>query len=258
MPQNSVAVITGASGGLGREFVKLLKEEQSISEIWAVARAQNKLNQLIKDFGDKIKVFPHDLSKQEELFKFSSELEKARPCISYLINCAGYAKFCSYKDLNFADSLNMIALNAGGVTAMCLICLPYMPRGSHIINISSQSSFQPLPYLNLYAATKAYIKNYSRALHMELKARGISVTAVCPGWMDTELYDRAKIGSETTIEHYTGMVKPGKVARKALRDANRGSDLSVYSLYVKLSHLAAKLLPHKLVMKVWLWQQKMQ
>ena len=70
---------------------------------------------------------------------------------------------------------------------MCKVCRPFLQEGSKIINVASSSAFLPLPYLNIYAASKSFARNYSRALNVELKGTGITATAVCPGWVDTPL-----------------------------------------------------------------------
>lgn len=150
----------------------------------------------------------------------------------------------------------MIDVNCCAPVALTLLALPYMRRGSHILNISSQASFQPLPYQNVYSSTKAFLRNYTRALNVELKEKGISATAVCPGWMRTALYQRAKIGAEKTVNNFFGMVMPDKVAKKALLDAKKNRDMSVYSIYTKVCHVAAKVLPQKTVMKIWMMQQR--
>ncbi len=103
------------------------------------------------------------------------------------------------------------------------------------MNISSQASFQPLPYQNVYSSTKAFLRNYTRALHVELKGKDISATAVCPGWMRTALYQRAKVGAKKTVNNFLGMVTPDKVARKALCDAKEKK----YSRYGFLSSYMA-------------------
>lgn len=257
MNKKNIAVITGASSGIGKEFAKLLCEKNNIDEIWAISRNKDKLEALENELGEKVRIFSVDLSDNEKLSVLEKALNEEQPRISYLINSAGYARFCSYSDLNITDSLNMINLNVGGVVAMGLMCIPYMDKGSKILNIASQSAFQPLPYLNIYSATKAFVRNYSRALNVELKERGIGVTAVCPGWMKTDLINNAKIGAEKTTNNFFGIVAPDKVARKALRDTERGKDISVYSIYVKTAHLIAKILPQKIMMKLWLWQQRM-
>ena len=150
----------------------------------------------------------------------------------------------------------MIDLNVSGVVAMGLVCIPYMRKGSHIINVASQAAFQPLPYQNIYSSTKAFVRNYTRALNVELRDKGIIATAVCPGWMKTELYDRGIIGAERATTYFSHMVKPSVVARKALHDADMGRDISVYSFYVKFCHLVAKILPQKMMMRLWMIQQK--
>lgn len=257
MPKKNIAVVTGASSGLGKEFVKLLVKDNDVEEIWAIARNNNKLEQLSKKYGSKIKIFSIDLSNTKSIIDFSKILEANISNILYLINNAGFAKFCSYDDLSIEESINMIDLNCSGLVAMGLACIPYMKPGSHIINIASQASFQPLPYQNIYSSTKSFIRNYSRALNVELRDKGISVTAVCPGWIDTALYDRAIIGAKKATNNFKGMVTPDKVAKKAVKDANKNKDMSIYSLYVKYCHIMAKFLPQKLMMKIWLKQQGM-
>ena len=149
----------------------------------------------------------------------------------------------------------MIDLNINGLVAMGLVCIPYMKKGSHLINIASQASFQPLPYQNLYSSTKAFVRNYTRALNVELRDRGITATAVCPGWMKTDLIDIGLIGADKATNRFRMMVTPDVVAEKAIRDADHNKDISVYSLYVKTAHAFAKLLPQRLMMKIWLIQQ---
>lgn len=252
-----IAIVTGASSGLGREFVKLLAARDGISEIWAVARSKDKLQALAGEFGPKVRTFSIDLSVPANIEAFAAEqLPGADVSIAYLVNSAGYAKLCSYGDISIGQSVNMVDLNVNGVVAMCLACLPHMDRGARILNIASQASFQPLPYMNIYSATKAFVRSYSRALNVELRERGITVTAVCPGWMDTPFFDRGVIGAAKAPTRFLGMTTPDRVAAKALRDADRGRDISVCSLYVKFCHLAAKLLPQRAMMRFWLWQQR--
>lgn len=101
------------------------------------------------------------------------------------------------------------------------------------------------------------MKNYSRALNVEVKDKGITVTAVCPGRMKTDLFERANVGAGKATRNFNGMVTPDKVAKKALRDADSGRDISVYGFYIKMCHLMAKVLPQKIMMKIWLKQQGM-
>ncbi len=247
----NIAVVTGATGGFGREFIKLLLKKENIDEIWAIARNNDKLLNLINEFGDKIKIFSYDLSNLDCIKNFQTKLNDGIK-IKYLINNAGYAKFCSYDDLDLDASLNMINLNVSSVVAMGLACIPYMEKGSRIINISSQSSFLPLPYLNIYSATKVFVRHYSRALNVELKNKNITVTAVCPGWMKTNLYDAAKVdNAKKVVNSFEGITTPDKVAKKALEDADKGKALSIYGFFSNATHIAGKLLPQTLLMKFW-------
>lgn len=257
MPQKHIAVVTGASGGFGRAFVQLLLQKPGIDEIWAIARNRQRLEALQQALGARVRVFSLDLAQPQAFDALAEHLKEESPRIAYLVNNAGYAKFCDYSDLSVAQSLDMLSLNCGGVVAVGLTCLPYMPRGGRILNIASQASFQPLPYQNLYSASKAFVRSYSRALNVELRGRGITVTAVCPGWMKTALYDRADIGAKRATRTFMHMVEPEPVAAKALRDADRGRDMSVYSLFTKSCHVAAKLLPQSVVMRAWLLQQRL-
>lgn len=258
MSKRSIAVVTGANGGLGKEFVKLLLNENEVSEIWAVARNEEKLNQLCGEFGDKIRAFSMDLSERNSYKELGEQLKQSGAVVKYLVNNAGFAKFCSYDDITIEESLNMIDLNIGAVVAVGLTCIPYMEKNSRIINIASQASFFPLPYQNIYSSTKAFVRNYTRALNVELMDRGIHAIAVCPGWMKTGLFDRGVIGAEKGTSNFSGMVTPDVVAAKALKDAKKGKDISVYGLYVKSTHLLSKLMPQKMMMKVWLSQQKIK
>lgn len=255
--KRSVAIVTGASGGFGKEFVRLLLAEDTLDEIWVIARSGEKLQKLKDELGSRIVAVPMDLTDSEARKRFAEKLETEDVVIRFLVNNAGYAKFCSYDELGVEESLDMLELNCNAVVAMGLYCIPHMERGSHILNIASLASFQPLPYLNLYSASKVFVRNYSRALHMELKERGVTVTAVCPGWMDTALYERADIGADHTIRIFRGMEDPKRMAEKAFRDAKKGKDISVPGMYTKFCYAASKVFPQKWMMKLWLKQQNM-
>ena len=251
----NTAIVTGASSGLGREFVKLLINDKNLDEIFVLARSQDKLKELRSEYGDKIKPYSIDLSDINNIKIFGNFLEKEDVNIKILINNAGFAKFCSYDDISIDETLNMINLNISGVVAMGLVCIPFMNKDAHIINIASQASFQPVPYQNVYSATKSFVKNYSRALNVELKEKEIVVTAVCPGWIKTNLFDRGCINAKKGTKKFAYMAKPDIVAKKALKDAYNNKDISVYGLYVNTCRFLSKILPERLVMKIWLMMQ---
>ena len=247
-----IAIITGATGGLGKEFVAALSEkeqkETGLDEIWAIARNTEKLAKLREIYGDSVVTICADLSDSKEINRIAGMLEQEKPEIRYLINNAGTGKMGHYCEFSVPEIEDMISINCKTVALLCTIAIPYMKTGSNILNISSQASFQPNPYLNLYAATKAFVTSYSRGLNCELQEKGIHVTAVCPGWVNTELLGHEWNGR--TIR-FPGIVEPEPVVKKALRDAARGKDISVYSTYVKSMQLFSKLMPHRFGMELW-------
>lgn len=252
----TIAIVTGGSNGLGKEFVKLLVKDFEISEVWVISRNEEKLNRLKEELGDKVRVISMDLTDRENFRVLEFLMQEECVHIKYLVNSAAFAKFCSYKDISIYDSLSMIDLNITALVAMGLICMPYMDKGSRVINIASQASFQPLPYQNIYSSTKAFVRNYTRALNVELKDEGICATAVCPGWMKTGLIDRALIGAKKGTTRFPFIVTPDVVAEKALKDVAKCKDMSVYGSFTKFAHVVSKVAPQKVMMKLWLLQQR--
>lgn len=242
-----IAIVTGATGGIGQEFVCALMREP-LDEIWIFGRNEERLTQLKQKYGEKVLPICADLTNAQELLSIK-DLLTAKIKISYLINNAGMAQMMPSKDLCEADIEKTITLNCSVPVRLINYCIPYMKKGSKIINVSSAAAFQPVPFLNLYAATKAFEHSYSRALHMELKSLGIIVTAVSPSWVDTDMLPKELNGSKVK---FPGIVSPQKVVEKAITDAKKGKDVSVCSFYVKCQHFNVKMLPHKLVMRIWM------
>ena len=245
---SSIAIITGATGGLGQEFVsEVLKE--NIDEIWAVARNEKRLSELKTKFGDKVRPVRCDLSNADDLSEFFSLIENEKPDIRLLINNAGIGKMGASTEFSDDDIVNEIDINCKSICLLCNHSIPFMSVGSRILNISSASSFQPVPYINLYAASKAFVRSYTRALNVELKSKGIICTAVCPGWIDTEMLQKEYNGKPMK---FPGLVSPNRVAVQALRDSAKGRDMSVCTFFVKYEHFLSKILPSKWIMKIWL------
>ncbi len=243
-----IAIVTGATGGLGKEFVRLLCFED-INEIWAVARNTEKLDLLRSELGSKVIPVSADLAMDESYQLIKEMLYAQQPQVRYLINNAGGGRMDP--SISFSDPYieHGIAAHCTAVAVLCNASIPYMSSGCHIINIASQSAFQPVPYINLYAASKAFVCSYSRALNVELEGTGIVVTVACPGWIRTDLLEEERNGHAIK---FPGMAMPHAVAAKTLGDAKKGKDISVYGVYVKYLHLLAKLFPHRMVMKSWM------
>lgn len=242
-----VAVITGATGGIGREFTAQLLEE--VDEIWAIGRNQKKLSFLKEELGEKIVPMSVDLSKSDFSDTIISRLQAEQPEITYLVNNAGTGRMAASTDFTTEELQNHIATHCTAMTILCNVCIPYMKAGSHIINMASQSAFQPDPYINLYAASKAFSSSYSRALNVELEKQGIKVIVVCPGWIKTDLLETERNGVKVEFPH---LAEASKVVTKAIRDAKKGKDISVYGGYVNWQRFLVKIFPHQLVMKTWM------
>lgn len=241
------AIITGASGGMGRIFVRELYRE-ALDEIWVIGRNEERLIRLQKEFGEKILPVYRDLTRDEDVLSVRDLLREREASVIWLVNNAGIAKMAPTADFSFSEIKQTIDLNCKAPAQLINICIPFMEKGAKILNISSASAFQPVPYINLYAATKAFERSYTRAVNVELKPLGITATAVCPSWVDTDMLSKEINGKKV---RFPGIVSPEKVVKKALRDAKRGRDMSVCSFYVKCQHLNVKLMPQKLTMKIW-------
>lgn len=248
----NIAIVTGATGGIGREFVKNLQAEV-LDEIWVIGRDEGRLSLLQEELGEHIIPICRDLTDRRALSSFAELLKEEQVKILWLINNAGMAKMQASKEFNIEEIEQTIALNCKVPVILINMCIPFMGKGSKILNISSASAFQPVPYINLYAATKAFERSYSRGLHVELQTMGITVTAVCPSWVDTRMLTKEINGKRIKFK---GMVSPQKVVKKAIMDAKKGRDMSVCSFYVKCQHLNVKLMPQKLTMKLWMHDMK--
>ena len=243
-----IAIVTGASGGMGQVFVQELAKE-ALDEIWIIGRNEQRLLALKNQFGEKITPICKDLTKNADVLSLSDILKKQNPSVLWLVNNAGMARMAPSRELPLSEIEQTIDLNCKAPAALINICAPFMVEGTKILNVSSASAFQPVPYINLYAATKAFERSYSRALNAELKPCGITVTAVCPSWVDTDMLSKVINGKRV---RFPGIVAPEKIVRKAIKDAKKGRDMSVCSFYVKCQHLNVKLLPQGLTMKIWM------
>lgn len=252
-----VAVITGASSGMGKRFCERINELGEFDELWLIARRKDRLNELSASLPYKCRILDWDLTDSSTKEKYKNLLEEVNPEIKLLINCSGYGKFCKTTETDLDTNLNMVDLNCKAVLYVCQLSLPYITKNSKIINIASVAAFQPIPYINVYAATKSFVLSFSRALNRELKKDGVSVTAVCPFWTKTEFFNRA-VGKENVVKKYTAMYETDKIVGRAIKDANRKKDVSKYGFIARFQAFLAKILPHSFVMSFWQKQQKLK
>lgn len=253
-----IAVITGASSGIGKQFALQLKNHFAIDEAWLIARNSARLEETAEQCGVKTRLFSMDLTQEEAYAPYIDALKSCSPDVAVLINCSGFGKFTAFTDTDLKDNLGMIDLNCKAVVAMTQLTLPFMHKGAFAINVASVAAYQPVPYIDIYGATKGFVLSFSRALNRELKSRGISVCAVCPFWTKTAFFDRAVADeNRPVVKKYVVMYDADKVVARAFKDALKHKDVSIYGAKARLQCFLTKLLPHSLVMNVWLSQQKL-
>ena len=248
-----IAVITGASSGMGREFVYAIDKEFELDEIWVIARREEKLRELNDRCRTAVRPVALDLLERESYQKYKEMLETEKPEIQVLVNAAGFGLFGTFTEMDMDKQLDIIQLNDQALTAVSHISIPYMPAGSHLVNLASNSSWQPVPYINVYGASKAYVMSFSRALGVELQNRGIHVMAVAPGWIKTEFFDHAV--HDDTIKCYDRYYTAEQVIERAMKDLRKKKAVSILGLPVRMQVRLVKHLPVSLIMKTWCRQQ---
>lgn len=251
----STAIVTGASSGMGRDFVLALDRDYSFDEIWVIARRKERLEELGKKTKSKIVPIALDLSSKESASVIEAMLHEKNVKVGALVNAAGYGVFKAFGESDREEMEGIVELNDRALVSITSAVLPFMEKGSFIINLGSNSSHQPVPYMAVYAASKAFVLSFSLALGEELKKRGIHVLCVCPGWIKTEFFDRA-VRDNTTIVYYDRYYESSDVVERALKDLKKGRKTSILGFPVRMQVRLVKLLPKSLVMHIWLRQQK--
>lgn len=246
-----IAVVTGASSGIGREFaIQISKRYGKLDEIWLVARRKERMEELESILRVPVRIFAMDLCDEGDLHQFKEYLEELKPDIKLLVNSAGFGKIGRVDELDVVEQCGMIDINCKALTMFTGLCLPYISTHSRIINMASAAAFSPQPNFAVYAATKAYVLSYSRALNVELKTRKITVTAVCPGPVDTEFFEVAGDSEGKSFKkNFRADVQ--KVVNQAIKDAAFGNETSIYGAAMKMAKGATKVLPQKAIMTLF-------
>lgn len=251
-----IAVITGASSGMGKEFaLQISKNFSSIDEIWLLARRENLLNDLVKEihyYADDINVrlIPGDLCDEDTISLLKNLLNSKNIKIKMLVNCAGFGKLGAFENSDLKQQTDMIDVNIKALVKITYICLPYMAYNSRIINFASSAAFLPQPNFAIYAATKAFVLSFSRALSRELKKDYIYVTAVCPGPVNTDFFNIAEEAGQKAWYKNLVMAECDKVVTLALNDSIHKKEISVYGLPMKMFNLLCKEIPHKVLLDI--------
>ena len=175
-----------------------------------------------------------------------------KPELAALVCAAGFGKFGRGEDMTAQETEDMVALNCRAAVEVTRVCLPYLERGGRVLEIASCAAFQPLPGMNLYAATKAFLLRYTQALRWELKGRGVKVTAVCPFWIRTEFMDVARdTANPNAVRHTPFAMRPEAVAAWSL--TMNGLDVGTVTCgpIPFVMEVGSKVLPACVPMALW-------
>lgn len=252
MAAKRIAIVTGATSGVGREFVRQLDAEfcGAIDEMWLVARSEEGLVAVDEETSHACRLFPLDLTRKSSWDAIEAELAAEKDVqVMWLVNSAGYGRFGRMWDISAADNVGMVRLNCVALTAMCSAALPYMDRGSCIVNLASVAGLMPQPELSVYCATKRFVLDVTRTLNYELKGTGITACAVCPKFMDTRFLNNA--GDAQAVRRMTsiGFEDVEHVVRSAIRASQAGRATCIPAPDMRIAYAAAKVLPSNLVFK---------
>ena len=264
----NIAIITGASSGIGKAFLEEIVKEHGaygcvpFDEIWAVARREDKLIEIKTLLGeDRIVPVVADLSSPEDMTVLADRLALEKPQIGLLINCAGIGKKGLVEDHPAKALEDTIDVNCTSLAKLTRICMPYMivktpmwtkDNSPRIINIASSAGFLPQPGFAAYAASKAFVISFSRALYYELIDHNIIVTTVCPGPVKTDFQRKATGGAQADFTGFRQYVvaDPVKLARAAIKASRNGRQILVYGFSQKALHVASKLFPTSWILSI--------
>lgn len=237
------ALVTGASSGIGEEFARRLARRGY--NLVVVARRGERLRELAAELRAAhdiaVEVLPADLSSEAGLASVLERLGKGD--VTMVVNNAGFGLSGDFSELPLERQMEMINLHVKAVTAICHQALQAMTarQSGTIINVAAQSAFQPGPFMATYAATKAYILSLSEALHEEARARGVTVTCVCPGPVDSGF---AALAGIDAAERPAFVVEPrARVVSEALSAARMRRALTVPGVAPKVTMVGNRLVP---------------
>ena len=244
-------LITGASGGIGADLARICAQKGH--PLALTARNADALNALADELGTpggaRPLVFPLDLSLPGSPEHLAAELHQAGFEPAILVNNAGYGLNGRVSKLDHADQLGIIDLNVRALTALTLKFLPGIERaGGRILNVASTAAFLPGPGMAVYYASKAFVLSFSQALAQEMRSRGVTVTALCPGPTATGFFDR--VGGHTAKLKSLGMMASMDVAQAGYRGMMVGRRTVVPGFMNKLTTSIVPFAPRALLLPI--------
>ena len=216
------AVVTGASTGIGYELAKVLAREGY--QLLLVARGEARLKKVAEELG-KAEILAVDLGKSGAAVAVHEAVKGMD--VEILVNNAGFGTYGRFLETDVESELEMLQLNMVALTHLTKLFVADLAKrgGGRILNVASTAAFQPGPGMACYFATKAYVLSLSEALAHELKSKGITVTALCPGATRSEFQSRANMHSSRLVKN--GMMEPSVVAEIGYRALMSGKTVVV-------------------------------
>ncbi len=248
---NRLALITGASSGIGADFARELAAQNH--DLFITARRLDRLESLKKEieqqYGVQVHTFTADLIDPDGVNSILEELHRQNLKVDVLINNAGFGARVFILDKRPEDWDNIIRVNVNSLVALTMGILPSMVerQNGKILNVSSTGAFQAVPWLTVYAATKAFILSFSEGLAAELKDQHINVqvTCLCPGPTRTEFHTLAD-ADDIGFPDFAWM-ESDQVVTAGLNALERGERVCVPGVYNKLSLHSQRLVPRSIV-----------
>ena len=241
---NSIALITGASAGLGIDFARQLAAQAK--RLVLVARRKDRLDKLAAELG-KARTVAMDLSEPGAADRLMADLAAHGEHVELLVNNAGFGLAGRFAELDAKRQRQMIDLNCGALVELAHAVLPGMieRKSGAILNVASTAAFQPGPGMAVYFATKAFVLSFSEALHEEVKAQGVRVSALCPGPTATEFGAIAGFGPSNASSKLAAA--SGPVVGAGLQGLDRNQAIVVPGMMNKATAQAHRFLPRGVV-----------
>lgn len=223
--QGRTALVTGASSGIGSAFARELAARGM--SLWLVARSDDPLQTLASELRAKyqvnVRVCVADLSQAEAVSEITAAVQATGGRVDLLINNAGFMTHGPFENIDPARDHAQVMVNVAAVVGLTHAFLPGMleRKSGGVINVASVAGFQPIPFLAVYSASKAFVISFSVALWEECRSRNVCVMGLCPGTTATQLFDRASapeaaLGPSRTPEQVVATALAGLAKRRSL------------------------------------------
>ena len=243
-----IALITGASSGMGADFARQIDARGEVQEIWVVARRRDRLEALVMELKNtRGVIIEADLGEESGITLVRQKLETEKPEVVLFVNNAGYGKIGNFTELSRQDNLGMVDLNIRTLTALTYDVLPFMGMGSSLIQVASLAAFLPISTMAVYAASKAYVLSFSTALAVELESRKISVTSLCPGPVATEFFE---VAAGIKGHQASGVIPSALVVKRTLEAARKKKVIFLPTLGWKISAAFVGFLSKKFIARI--------